>query len=83
MFSSQTSPQSRDKSQNRGERRKGFKAAGQILSGRSRRLHGRGGVAHHVVVVGRRAVTLKTGVQGRVVQTEVQRGDRRGELLLL
>lgn len=46
-------------------------------------LHRWGGVAHHVVVVRRRAVTLQAGVQGRVVQTEVQRGDRGWELLLL
>lgn len=85
VFSSQTfaTKQSRDKSQNRGEQSKGLQAVSQILRGRSRRLHRWGGVAHHVVVVRRRAVTLQTGVQGRVVQTEVQRGHCGWELLLL
>lgn len=45
--------------------------------------HRRGGVAHHVVVVRWRAVTLQAVVQRRVVQTEVQRGNCRRELLLL
>lgn len=51
--------------------------------GFGRRLHGRRGVAHHGVVVRRRAVTLQADVQSRVVQTEVQRRDGGQELVLL
>lgn len=83
VCSSQTLLQSRDKSQNSGEQSKGLEAVSPFLQGRSRRLHRWGGVAHHIVVVRRRAVTLQTVVQGRVVQTEVQRGDCGRILLLL
>lgn len=49
--------------------------------GRGSMLHRGGGVAHHRVVVRRRAVALQAGVQGRVVQTEVQRRNPGGELV--
>lgn len=51
--------------------------------GPGRTLHRWGGVTDHIVVVGRRAVTLQAGVQDRILQAEVQRGDGRGELLPL
>lgn len=53
----------------------------RIQCGRGRMLHRWGGVAHHRVVVRRRAVALQAGVQGRVVQTEVQRRDHGRELV--
>lgn len=53
----------------------------EACGGRGRMLHRWGGVAHHRVVVRRRAVALQAGVEGRVVQTEVQRRDHGRELL--
>lgn len=52
-----------DKSQNRGEQSKRpWGCHSQILQGQNGRLHRRGGVAHHGVIVRRRAVTLEAGV---------------------
>lgn len=60
VFSPQTllqnSPEIRAK--NIGEQSKGLKAVSEVLHGWSRKLHRWGGVAHHGVVVRRRAVTL-------------------------
>lgn len=77
MFSSQTLPQNSPEIRVKTEenKAKALRLSVRASRGRSRRLHRRGGVAHYGVVVGRRAVTLQTGVQGRVIETEVQRGD--------
>lgn len=61
------------------EQSKGLGTISQILRWWSATLHWRSGVTHNGVVVWWRAVTLQACIQGRVIQTEVQ----RWEFLLL